>query len=178
MNCPISTNRNYLSISTKHRRFRQHSLVPSILTKGIIKDKAGGIKLCRNEDEVWSAADELLGKHLVTPQTSPRGKGVYRLYVEAACHIERELYLGFVLDRKSERIMVIASAAGGMEIEDISHQKPDSIIRVEVEPGRRRPLAVLPVVLLAQHLADQPLPLARLPSPEQTDRWMVAACCS
>lgn len=99
------------------------------------RGKAGGIKLCRDENEVWDAANELLGKRLVTPQTGASGKGVYRLYVEAASEVEREFYLGFVLDRKSERIMVVASAAGGMEIEEISRQRPESIIRVEVEPA-------------------------------------------
>ena len=78
------------------------------------RGKAGGIRMCKTENEVWDAANDLLGKRLVTPQTGPQGKGVYRLYVEAAAEIEREFYLGFVLDRKSERVMVVASAAGGM----------------------------------------------------------------
>ena len=93
------------------------------------RGKAGGVKFCRDEHEVWDAADALLGQRLVTHQTGPRGKVVYRLYVEAASQIEKEFYLGFVLDRTSERIMVVASAAGGMEIEEISKEKPDSIIR-------------------------------------------------
>jgi malate-CoA ligase subunit beta len=99
------------------------------------RGKAGGIKLCRDEHQVWDAADELLGKRLVTSQTGPRGKGVYRLYVEAASDIAREFYLGLVLDRKSERIMVVASAAGGMEIEDISRERPESLIRLSVDPA-------------------------------------------
>jgi len=99
------------------------------------RGKAGGIQLCRNEHEVWDAANALLGKRLVTHQTGPRGKFVYRLYVEAASDIERELYLGFVLDRATERVMVVASAAGGMEIEEISRDEPESIIRVSVEPA-------------------------------------------
>ncbi|MDH3476431.1 MAG: malate--CoA ligase subunit beta [Rhodospirillales bacterium] len=99
------------------------------------RGKAGGIKLCHNEHEVWDAADALLGARLVTHQTGPQGKTVYRLYVEAASQIEQEFYLGFVLDRQSERVMVVASAEGGMEIEEISQQKPESIIRVSVEPA-------------------------------------------
>ena len=99
------------------------------------RGKAGGIKLCSDEHQVWDAADELLGQRLVTHQTGPRGKGVYRLYVEHATDIEREFYLGFVLDRTTERVMVVASAAGGMEIEEISKDEPDSIIRVSVEPA-------------------------------------------
>jgi succinyl-CoA synthetase beta subunit/malate-CoA ligase subunit beta len=99
------------------------------------RGKAGGVKLCRNEDEVTDAADELLGKKLVTHQSGPAGKIVYRLYVEGGVAIARELYLGFVLDRKSERVMVVASAAGGMEIEDIAEEQPDSIVRISVEPA-------------------------------------------
>ena len=99
------------------------------------RGKAGGVKLCRNEDEVTDAADELLGKKLVTHQSGPAGKIVYRLYVEGGVAITRELYLGFVLDRKSERVMVVASAAGGMEIEDIAEEQPDSIVRISVEPA-------------------------------------------
>ena len=76
------------------------------------RGKAGGIKLCSTEDEVRQAAKALLGKRLVTHQTGPEGRVVHRLYVEAAVPIERELYLGLVLDRKSERIMVVASRAG------------------------------------------------------------------
>ena len=72
---------------------------------------------------------------MVTHQTGPEGKGVYRLYVEAAVPIEREIYLGFVLDRTSQRIMIVASAEGGMEIEDISESKPDSIIRATIDPA-------------------------------------------
>ncbi len=99
------------------------------------RGKAGGIKFCRSEHDVWDAADDLLGKRLITHQTGPRGKGVYRLYVEAASEIEREFYVGFVLDRQSERVMVVASAAGGMEIEEISQQQPDTLVRVAVEPA-------------------------------------------
>ena len=99
------------------------------------RGKAGGIKLCSNDDEIWNAADELLGKRLITHQTGPQGKVVHRLYVEAASDIEQEYYLGFVLDRQMERIAVVASSEGGMEIEEISQSNPDSLIRVAVEPA-------------------------------------------
>ncbi len=99
------------------------------------RGKAGGIKLCRDAHQVWDAADDLLGKRLVTHQTGPAGKVVYRLYVEAAAPIRSELYLGLVLDRKSERVMVVASRSGGMEIEEISRDRPDSILRVSIEPA-------------------------------------------
>jgi len=99
------------------------------------RGKAGGIKLCRTEHEVWDAAEELLGKRLVTHQTGPRGKVIYRLFVESAAPIRREIYLGFVLDRKSERVMVVASSEGGMEIEEIAKERPASILRASVEPA-------------------------------------------
>ena len=99
------------------------------------RGKAGGIKLCTTEDEVRKAATELLGKRLVTHQTGPEGKVVHRLYVEAAVPIERELYLGFVLDRKTERIMLVAHPHGGMEIEEIAHTEPETILRQVMEPA-------------------------------------------
>jgi len=99
------------------------------------RGKAGGIRLCDDEHQVWDAADDLLGKRLITVQTGSRGKAIYRLYVEAAAPYRQELYLGFVLDRQSERIMVIASSQGGMEIEEILAEKPESMIRTSVEPA-------------------------------------------
>ena len=99
------------------------------------RGKAGGIKVCHDEHQVWDAADALLGKRLVTHQTGARGKLVNRLYVESATEFVRELYLGFVLDRASERVMVVASTAGGLEIEEISRQVPDAIVRLCVEPA-------------------------------------------
>jgi succinyl-CoA synthetase beta subunit len=99
------------------------------------RGKAGGIKVCGNDHEIWQAAEDLLGKRLVTHQTGPRGKVVHRLYVEAATAIDREIYLGFVLDRQSERIMVVASGEGGMEIEEIAVKTPQSILRQSVEPA-------------------------------------------
>ena len=99
------------------------------------RGKAGGIKICRNEQEIEDAAEFLLGRKLVTHQTGPGGKLVSRLYIEEATNIDREMYLGFVMDRASERVMVVASAAGGMDIEEISAHQPDTIIRVSVDPA-------------------------------------------
>lgn len=99
------------------------------------RGKAGGVTLCASENEVYDAANTLFGQRLVTEQTGADGKIIYRVYVEGGIAIQSELYLGFVLDRKSERVMVVASAAGGMEIEEISAQQPDSIIRSVVEPA-------------------------------------------
>ena len=99
------------------------------------RGKAGGIKVCSSDDEIWEAADALLGQRLVTHQTGPAGKVVHRLYVEAASDIEREIYLGLVLDRAMERVVVVASAEGGMEIEEIARERPESIIRAAIEPA-------------------------------------------
>jgi malate-CoA ligase subunit beta len=99
------------------------------------RGKAGGIRLCSGEDEVRQAARDLLGRTLVTNQTGPEGRPVHRLYVEAAVPIEREIYVGFVLDRKRERIVVVAAPHGGMEIEEIARSEPGSMIREVVEPA-------------------------------------------
>lgn len=99
------------------------------------RGKAGGIKLCTNENELEAAAESLLGKKLVTNQTGPSGKLVSRLYVEEGTDIATEIYLALVMDRATERIMVVASAAGGMEIEELTAEQPDTIIRVVVDPA-------------------------------------------
>jgi succinyl-CoA synthetase beta subunit len=99
------------------------------------RGKAGGIKFCRDDEEIWAAADELLGKRLITNQTGSAGKIIHRLYVEEAGEIANEYYIGFVLDRQKERISIVASSEGGVEIEDIASEKPDSLIRVTVEPA-------------------------------------------
>ncbi len=99
------------------------------------RGKAGGIKLCRSDNEIEEAAESLLGKRLVTVQTGPTGKLVSRLYIEEATDIDKEIYLSFVMDRAAERIVVVASAAGGMDIEEISHSRPDTLIKVEVDPA-------------------------------------------
>lgn len=99
------------------------------------RGKAGGVKLCHSDVEIQEATEAMFGHKLVTHQTGPDGKGIYRVYVEAAVPIDREIYLGLVLDRTSQRVMIVASAEGGMEIEDISANRPDSIVRATVEPA-------------------------------------------
>ncbi|MCA1493079.1 malate--CoA ligase subunit beta [Sinorhizobium alkalisoli] len=99
------------------------------------RGKAGGVRICKSDSEVSDAAEYMLGRKLVTHQTGPKGKLVSRLYVEETVDIRQELYLGIVLDRKSERVMIVASASGGMEIEEIAEKQPDSIIRAVVDPG-------------------------------------------
>ncbi|MDQ4149511.1 MAG: malate--CoA ligase subunit beta [Actinomycetota bacterium] len=99
------------------------------------RGKAGGIRLCSNHDEVEAAARDLLGSRLVTRQTGPQGKVVNRVYVEEAVPVERELYLGLVLDRTLERITVLASREGGMDVEEITSRAPGALLREVVEPA-------------------------------------------
>ena len=99
------------------------------------RGKAGGVKICETENEIQTACENMFGKKLITHQTSPEGKGIYRVYVEAAVAIDREIYLGFVLDRASQRVMVVASREGGMEIEEISEDRSDSIVRSTIDPA-------------------------------------------
>ena len=99
------------------------------------RGKAGGIRMCDSEDEVWEAADDLLGRRLVTDQTGPVGKGIYRLYVEPVVPFGTEIYLSMVLDRQSERIMLVMSGSGGLEIEEVAETDPDAIVRISIEPA-------------------------------------------
>jgi malate-CoA ligase subunit beta len=99
------------------------------------RGEAGGVKFCSSEREVSDVANELFGRRLVTRQSEPDGKLIYRVYVEEATAIARELYFGIVVDRAEERVMVIASREGGMEIEDIVESNPDAVVRVIVEPA-------------------------------------------
>ena len=97
------------------------------------RGKAGGIIVCNSPLEVAQATDKLLGKKLVTNQTGPEGKIVNKIYIEEATDIEKELYLGLVFDRSSESIMVVASTEGGMSVEEIAKEKPETIIRSKIE---------------------------------------------
>ncbi|BBE71110.1 malate--CoA ligase subunit beta [Oharaeibacter diazotrophicus] len=99
------------------------------------RGKAGGVKVCKTEHEVEEAADRMLGRRLVTHQSGPAGKMVNRLYVEGGVHIAKELYLGFVLDRSEQRVIVIGSTEGGMDIEEVAETKPESIVKISVEPA-------------------------------------------
>lgn len=99
------------------------------------RGKAGGIKVCNTHSEVEAAAEELLGKNLVTHQTGAAGKVCSRVYVEAGTEIAKELYLCFLIDRSSERIVMIGSAQGGMEIEELAETHPDAIKKIYIEPS-------------------------------------------
>ncbi|SEP15340.1 malate--CoA ligase subunit beta [Nitrosovibrio sp. Nv6] len=99
------------------------------------RGKAGGIKVCKTHDEVKAAAEELLGKQLVTHQTGPMGKVCSRVYVEAGTQIVKEMYLCFLIDRSSEGIVMVGSAQGGMEIEELAETDPDAIKKIYIEPA-------------------------------------------
>jgi succinyl-CoA synthetase beta subunit len=99
------------------------------------RGKAGGVKLVRDIDAVKSAATAMLGTRLVTKQTDAEGLPVERVYVESASEIDREIYLSLTLNRDRGRIALIASAAGGMDIEEVAAHTPEKIITVNVNPS-------------------------------------------
>lgn len=98
------------------------------------RGKAGGVKLVRNAEEVRSFAEQFLGKRLVTFQTDAKGQPVNAIYIEETCQIARELYLGAVIDRATQRVVFMASSAGGMNIEEIAAKTPELIHKVTLDP--------------------------------------------
>jgi succinyl-CoA synthetase beta subunit len=111
------------------------------------RGKGGGVKIARSLDEVQSASAAILKKPLVTPQTGPQGKKVRKVLVEQGLDIDQELYFSIIPDRSTAKIMIIASRAGGMDIEEVAAQDPDKIIRrlihplTGIEPGHCREIA-------------------------------------
>ena len=99
------------------------------------RGKAGGVKLAKSGQEAETFARELLGKTLVTYQTGPSGQKVGRLLVEEGLAIDRELYLGIVLDRSSKRIVLMVSNEGGVEIEKVAEETPEKIHKVFINPA-------------------------------------------
>ncbi len=99
------------------------------------RGKAGGVILCRTPQEVEAAVNKLMGSTLITHQTGPKGQVVRRIYVESGCQIDKELYLSLVVDRSSNSIAVIASQAGGMDIEEVAAKTPEKIIQFSFDPA-------------------------------------------
>jgi len=99
------------------------------------RGKGGGVKVAKNADEAGLIAEKILGMTLITHQTGPEGRVVHRVLVEETLPIERELYLGIVLDRAAGKITFMASAAGGMEIEEVAAHTPEAILKEFIEPG-------------------------------------------
>lgn len=98
------------------------------------RGKAGGVKIAKSLSEVETYANELLGKQLVTHQTGPEGKEVKRLYIEEGCDIQKEYYVGFVIDRATDRITLMASEEGGTEIEEVAAKTPEKIFKETIDP--------------------------------------------
>lgn len=98
------------------------------------RGKAGGVKIAKNLDEVKAYATELLGKILVTHQTGPEGKKVNRLLIEEGSNIKKEYYLGFVIDRQTAKVVMMASSEGGVEIEKVAAETPEKIFREYIDP--------------------------------------------
>ena len=99
------------------------------------RGKAGGVKILSTIEELSTAAKELLGKTLVTPQTGAQGREVKRLYVEESSNIDKEFYLSCLIDRASSKIAFISSDQGGMDIEEVADKTPEKIITTKVEIG-------------------------------------------
>jgi succinyl-CoA synthetase beta subunit len=101
------------------------------------RGKAGGVKLAKSPAEAAELAKAMLGMNLVTPQTGPGGRIVRRLLIEEGLDIQRELYLSILVDRAVAAPVVMASAAGGVEIEEVAHKNPEAILRETVTPAAR-----------------------------------------
>ncbi len=99
------------------------------------RGKGGGVKLARSIDEVRKLAGEILGMQLVTHQTGPLGQKVRRLLIEDGADIKKEYYVSAVTDRASQRVAMMASSEGGMDIEEVAHATPEKIIKVFVDPS-------------------------------------------
>src|SRR5467141_3123031 len=121
------------------REAAQRLKSPVVVVKAQIhaggRGKAGGVKLARSADEAAELASHILGMTLVTPQTGPAGRIVKRLLIEEGLDIKRELYLGLLVDRAAAAPVFMASAAGGMEIEEVAREHPEAILRETIHPA-------------------------------------------
>src|SRR5246500_1231424 len=121
------------------RKVAQKLATPVVVVKAQIhaggRGKGGGVKLARSSDEAADLASHILGMKLVTPQTGPGGRIVKRLLIEEGLDIKRELYLGLLVDRAAGRVVFMASAAGGMEIEEVAKENPAAILREMIHPA-------------------------------------------
>ena len=98
------------------------------------RGKGGGVKVAKSLDEVRQFASQILGMHLITHQTGPEGQVVRRLLVEEGAQIVKEFYVGMVVDRVSQRVALLASSEGGMEIEEVASKSPEKILTVRIDP--------------------------------------------
>ena len=100
------------------------------------RGKGGGVKLAKSVDEVKKLANEILGMQLVTHQTGPNGQKVSRLLIEEGADIKKEYYVGIVTDRGTQRVCVMASSEGGMDVEEVAEKTPEKILKVFVDPAK------------------------------------------
>jgi succinyl-CoA synthetase beta subunit len=117
------------------QRLKSHITVVKAQIHAGGRGKGGGVKLARSSDEAGDIAGHILGMNLVTPQTGPAGRFVKRVLVEEGLDIKRELYLGLLVDRATGRVVFMASAAGGMEIEEVAKNNPGAILREAIHPA-------------------------------------------
>src|SRR5688572_7856492 len=99
------------------------------------RGKGGGVKVARSIDELRAHASRILGMQLVTHQTGPQGQKVRRLLIEEGADIRQELYVGMVVDRASQRVVLMASSEGGMDIEEVAARTPEKIHKVAIDPA-------------------------------------------
>src|ERR1700686_779656 len=99
------------------------------------RGKGGGVKIAKSVEEAADLAAKMLGMTLITHQTGPEGRVVRRLLIEETLPIEKELYLGIVLDRSQGKPVFMASRAGGMDIEEVAAKTPEQILKETIEPG-------------------------------------------
>ncbi len=98
------------------------------------RGKGGGVKLAKSPEELKTLASSILGMQLVTPQTGPEGQKVRRLLIEEGADIKKEYYVAMVTDRASQRVVLMASSEGGMDIEEVAHKTPEKIHKVTIDP--------------------------------------------
>jgi succinyl-CoA synthetase beta subunit len=103
--------------------------------KEVSAGSAGGVRVVKSVEDVKKAADQMLGATLITHQTGPEGKEVKRVYIEAGCDIDRELYLSLLIDRASSRVTIIACQEGGMDIEEVAAVTPEKILTISIDPS-------------------------------------------
>jgi succinyl-CoA synthetase beta subunit len=130
--------------TTKDEAFEAAKRLLAAGAKGIVvkaqihaggRGKGGGVKLAKTADEAAELAGKILGMQLITHQTGPQGQKVQRLLIEETLPIERELYLGIVLDRAASKLVFMASASGGMEIEEVAAKDPKAILKETIDPA-------------------------------------------
>jgi succinyl-CoA synthetase beta subunit len=125
------------------------------------RGKGGGVKLARSVDEVRELAAKMLGMQLITHQTGPAGQPVHRLLIEEGADIRKELYVGMVVDRASQRVVLMASADGGMDIEDVAAKTPERIHKVAIDPRSGLTDAQADGIARSIGIPDAMLPQAR-----------------